>query len=141
MLFTAYYQLSYGILKQATDGNKLSLLTLLTNVDHCSRCSVQIMGSRGLAPSLPPPYSTAPRGREEGGAARGLVRGGERGPPPPYISSEDIAEGGPLLGEEDGNNNGDINGRKDRRIIDHLKCTLRTHSLLTPTLIGANPTL
>ena len=63
------------------------------------------MGSRGLAASLPPPYSTAPRGREEGGVARGPI-----GPPPPYISSEDIAEGGPLLQEEDGNNNGDING-------------------------------
>lgn len=74
------------------------------NINH----GVQIMGSRGLAASLPPPYSTAPRGREEGGAARGPI-----GPPPPYISSEDIAEGGPLLQEEDGNNNGDINGNSD----------------------------
>ena len=65
------------------------------NINH----GVQIMPP--VPGPNPPPYSTNPR------RGRGL-RGG-RGPPPPYVSQENIAE--PLL--EDDNNNGDINGNSD----------------------------
>jgi len=61
------------------------------NINH----GVQIMGRQGQ----PPPYSTTPR------------RGVGRGPPPPYMSNENIAE--PLLNAGDDNNNGDINGNSD----------------------------
>ena len=74
------------------------------NINH----GVQILGQRG---GLPPPYS---RAREEGARARqeeGAVQGARRGPPPPYRSNEHLAQ--PLLEEEDGNNNGDINGNSD----------------------------
>jgi len=77
------------------------------NINH----GVQIMGQ----PREPPPYSTQPRGphrdREEG--REGAEGGARRGPPPPYISNENVAEVGPLLGEEDSNNNGDINGNSE----------------------------
>ena len=68
------------------------------NINH----GVQIMGA---GPGGPPPYSTHPR---RGG--RGGSRG--RGPPPPYMSNENLAD--PLLNAEDDiNGNGDINGNSD----------------------------
>merc|ERR1712013_599724 len=70
------------------------------NINH----GVQILGPAGRNEnSQPPPYSTQPR------RVRDDVR---RGPPPPYRSNEHLPEA-PLLGEEDGNNNGDINGNSD----------------------------
>jgi len=70
------------------------------NINH----GVQILGPGGRNEnSQPPPYSTQPR------RVRDDVR---RGPPPPYRSNEHLPEA-PLLGEEDGNNNGDINGNSD----------------------------
>merc|ERR1719222_1662624 len=65
---------------------------------------VQILGPGGRGgENQPPPYSTQPR------RVRDDLR---RGPPPPYRSNEHLPEA-PLLGEEDGNNNGDINGNSD----------------------------
>merc|ERR1712107_392635 len=70
------------------------------NINH----GVQILGPGGRNEnSQPPPYSTQPR------RVRDDVR---RGPPPPYRSNEHLPEA-PLLGEGDGNNNGDINGNSD----------------------------
>ena len=74
---------------------ELQHIGITYNINH----GVQIMG--GARAGQPPPYSTNPR--------RGRARG--RGPPPPYMSHENIAE--PLLNVEDDNNNGDINGNSD----------------------------
>jgi len=77
-------------------GGEYQHIGITYNINH----GVQIMPP---GPAQPPPYSTNPRR-----LGRGL-RQGARGPPPPYMSHENIAE--PLL--EDDNNNGDINGNSD----------------------------
>ena len=86
------------------------------NINH----GVQIMPP---GPAQPPPYSTNPRRQ-----GRGLRQG--RGPPPPYMSHENIAA--PLL--EDDNNNGDINGNSDMQ--DNNVRPLEAHP---PPAMVSNP--
>ena len=79
-------------------GGEYQHIGITYNINH----GVQIIPP-GPGPAQPPPYSTNPRRQGRG------LRQGARGPPPPYMSHENIAA--PLL--EDDNNNGDINGNSD----------------------------
>lgn len=91
------------------DHRDWSSIGITYNINH----GVQIMGGRGT-PVQPPPYSTEPRGARQSAGVREEVRDSRRrGPPPPYRSNEDLTEDGPLLEQQDGNNNGDINGNSE----------------------------
>ena len=90
-----YFRERNDVAVSGAGDRELQHIGITYNINH----GVQIMG--GARAGQPPPYSTNPR--------RGRARG--RGPPPPYMSHENIAE--PLLNVEDDNNNGDINGNSD----------------------------